>query len=125
MWQEQGLAVYFSYHDLLEQSKLSSDSEQPWKRVCDDVLWIARRYRQTYVTVWYPRTFGTVSDITSDIDPQRLTNVIREIVPTRTGLNELRSTAVVWLSLPNDTQVFETPRMYKKEWTEEDHWTLH
>jgi hypothetical protein len=57
-WNERGFGVYFSYDDLLAQGKLSSDLLQPWKRVLEDVLVVARKYKQVYVTIWYPHQFG-------------------------------------------------------------------
>ncbi len=68
-WTENGIAVYYSYDDLEKQGKLSSDVHQPWKRILDDVLVIARDFKQIYVTLWYPHTFG-VNDETSD-DPHK------------------------------------------------------
>lgn len=41
-----GLAVHFSYSDLEKQGKLSSDVLQPWKRVLEDVLILARQFKQ-------------------------------------------------------------------------------
>ena len=59
-WHDTGYAVYFSYADLAKQGKLSSDKLQPWKRVLEDVLVIARNYRQVCVIAWYPHEFGEV-----------------------------------------------------------------
>ena len=61
-WTESGYAVHFSYSDLLKSGKLSSDRRQPWKRVVDDVIEIARDYKQVYITVWYPHAFGQLEE---------------------------------------------------------------
>ena len=114
-WRESGYALYFSYADLAKQGKLSSDRRQPWKRVLDDILKIARDYNQVYVTVWYPHTFGkkTVTDgevrTTADemsvgiIDLHPFEVVLQEIIPTRTGLEGVKSTSAVWMSAINKT----------------------
>ena len=52
-WTETGYAVYFSYEDLQEQGKLSSDKAAPWKRVSEDVIQLARKHKQV-------RGFGSV-----------------------------------------------------------------
>ena len=61
-WMESGYAVHFSYSDLLKSGKLSSDRRQPWKRVVDDIIEIARDYKQVYITVWYPHAFGQLEE---------------------------------------------------------------
>lgn len=58
LWEESGFAMYYSYADLQNIGKLSSDADKPWKRILEPVLDLARRYKQPYVTVWYPRAFG-------------------------------------------------------------------
>ena len=48
-WHEAGFGVYFSYADLEKQGKLSNDhrkQEGKWARVSEDIMWIARKYRQ-------------------------------------------------------------------------------
>ncbi len=66
--------------------------------MCEDMLVIARKYRQSYITVWYPHKFGEVK-FGDNNDMRRYTNIVQQTLPTRTGLNELKSTAVVWMSL--------------------------
>ena len=132
-WTEAGYAVHFSYADLAKQGKLSSDRRQPWKRVVEDILVIARDYKQVYITVWYPHSFGTrpsgdgtrtktpgdrtpgsgdklkgKDDIATrkttapaDKHPHRFEVVIQEIIPTRTGLTGVKSSAAVWMSSLN------------------------
>jgi hypothetical protein len=170
LWEESGFALYYSYQDLQSTvGKLSSDVERPWKRILEPVLDIARKYKQAYVTVWYPRAFGAApteaqlqrerdrrrleADVgaSSPIDripaiqqeeiareihllPPRLTTqprrdspdtltkrmpknfvstvhrthplqhsvLLQEIVPTRTGLDGLKCSSVVWLSAVDD-----------------------
>lgn len=43
---EDGFGIFFSYEDLEKQGKLSSDKLQPWKRILEDILVVARKYRQ-------------------------------------------------------------------------------
>ena len=52
------MAIYFAYTDLEKQGKLSSDKLMPYKRVLEDVLVIARNYKQVYIMAWYPHQFG-------------------------------------------------------------------
>lgn len=125
-WQEEGLAVFYGYKDLEKQGLLSSDTARPFKRVLPRILEVARRYKQVYITIYYPHTFGQASP--SDNPPKpippppppsvsslpevvsrysnhrpahRYTNILREVVPTRTGLDQVKSTCVVWLSKVN------------------------
>ena len=58
MWKENGYGVYFSYNDLSKQGMLSSDRLAPFKRVKEEVLIIARKFKQIYITIWYPSQFG-------------------------------------------------------------------
>ena len=123
-WTETGYGVYFAYKDLYKQGMLSSDKLLPWKRVQEHIVTIARKYKQVYVTVWYPHQFGTDDKLNQEdnIDDEsnnnikrkfdqyktktmkyKYINIIQTIIPTRTGLNSLQSTAVVWLSSINET----------------------
>lgn len=125
-WSETGYAVYFSYLDLAKQGKLSSDRREPWKRVLVDMLVVARDYRQVYITLWYPHTFGkdalpengdTIGEITTvdvEDDSHRHEVVIQQIVPTRTGLSEIKSTCTVWMSAINNSapHSFKPLRVY-------------
>ena len=135
-WTDSGLAVYFSNDDLKLNGKYSNKPSDPYGRVMTDILAIARNYRQTYIIMWYPHTFGAVSetdDELSDSDYEalnngfskynRYTSIIQEVIPTRTGLNELRSKVAVWLSSTNRTEPTKPTFVYQKEWTEDDHWT--
>lgn len=118
-WIESGFAVYYSYRHLKEHGKLSSDSLLPWKRIVEEVLNVARKHSQTYITVWYPSTFGKSSDVYNHMHQV----IIQKIIPTRTGLNLMSSTVVVWLAKVNDTKPIVHPKTYRKPWTKEDHWT--
>jgi hypothetical protein len=134
-WSEAGFAVYFSYSDLMKNGKLSSDKLQPWKRVADDVIQIARDYKQVYVTVWYPHSFGRQratnptyvgqqdpeisaalyaarDDATS---PRTFEVILQEILPTRTGLNGIKSSSVVWLSAINGSATVTAPPIYQRQ----------
>lgn len=123
-WTENGFGVHFSYEDLHNQGKLSGDVLQPWKRVHEDIVWIARKYKQVYVTLWYPSKFGEHEDAESKVkDPHRYKSLIKQVIPTRTGLNELKSTVAVWLSGVNDLAPEIPDRVISKEWTDDDHWS--
>jgi hypothetical protein len=115
LWSETGYAVHFSYADLEKQGKLSSDLLQPWKRVAEDILQIARAYKQIYITAWYPHSFGkrNLNEEKEFTDRRKLNNrsseedrtdlhrfdiILQQIIPTRTGLDGIKSTAAVWLS---------------------------
>lgn len=119
-WNETGYAVHFSYEDLKKQGKLSSDPLQPWKRVLEDVLKVARDYNQVYLTMWYPHKFGNTNDAS---EPLKYQNIIQQIIPTRTGLQHLKSTAVVWMSKVNHTRPIKIPDIYRKPWSANDHWS--
>jgi hypothetical protein len=117
-WMEKGYGVYFSYRDLEAQGMLSSDVLQPWKRVLDPVLWVARRFKQVSVTVWYPHRFGehAADDPKADTYPRRKfkhTNIIQTVIPTRTGLDMLRSTSAVWMMERNNTPITIPPRLVR------------
>jgi hypothetical protein len=129
-WEEDGFAVYFSYKDLQAQGKLSSDKLAPWKRVMEDVLEIAREFRQVSITAWYPHEYGEAGDNKKEQkrikkQPNRFTSIIQQIIPTRTGLRGIKSTVPVWMSAINKNtprrKLVEHPVI--KEWSEDDHWT--
>lgn len=125
-WNEDGFAVYFSYADLERQGKLSSDKLKPWKRILESVLSIARHYRQVYITCWYPHEFGTHQSQKSKTgDPYKYTSLLQEVIPTRTGLHGLKSTVPVWMSALNHTAPKKEEHVYRKAWTEDDHWTMY
>ena len=124
-WSETGYGVYFSYVDLAKQGKLSSDRREPWKRVLADMLVVARDYNQVYVTVWYPHVFGedaalkgekTGEKVPVDIedDSHRHEVIIQQIVPTRTGLDGIKSSSTVWMSAINNSapHTFKPLRAY-------------
>jgi hypothetical protein len=46
---------------------LSSDRLAPFKRVKEEILIIARKFKQIYITIWYPSQFG-MSDQPDDGD---------------------------------------------------------
>lgn len=118
-WMEEGLAVHFSNADLQQQGMLSSDVARPWKRTQEGVMQIARRFKLAYIYQWYPHHFGVV-----DVgDPYKHSVVIQEVVPTRTGLDGLKSSATVWLSALNYSEPSRPPKIIRKEWSSEDHWS--
>jgi hypothetical protein len=58
-WVEEGFLVYYSYKQLDEEGLLSSHTPtQPWKRVSESLLEVAREFKQMYVTVYYANAFG-------------------------------------------------------------------
>lgn len=120
---DRGYAVYFSLEDLKRQGMLSSDPQQPWKRTLDPVLKIARDQRQVYVTQWYPKKFGRQDVAAVEEDAHHHETVVRQVIPTRTGLGNIKSTASVWLMATNFTKPRIAESAVKKEWTEDDHWT--
>jgi hypothetical protein len=99
---EEGFAVYFSYDDLEKQGKLSSDKLSPHKRVIEDMLTVARKYYQIHIMLWYPYQFGTDEYVNED-DKYRHYSIIQSIIPTRTGLDGIKSTSAVWLSSVNES----------------------
>jgi hypothetical protein len=121
---EYGYAVYFSYDDLDKQGKLSSDPLQPWKRVAEDMLRIARDYHQVYITVWYPHSFGEcLASQGCDQSQHTFDVILQTIIPTRTGLNNIKSTSAVWMSEANYTEphTLRKPHVYRSPWTSDEH----
>ena len=88
-------------------------------------MWVARKYRQVYITVWFPHQFGVfpdgpdVQDDNEGLGEFKYHTIIQKTLPTRTGLFELSSTGVVWLSAVNrSSDVGPPPKMIRKEWRE-------
>ena len=153
-----GYAAYFSYKDLEAAGRLSSDVLQPYKRIVDDMLVLARKYKQTYVTLWYPHDFGSEDTHSSSMDtsyvghgralgkklklkdrekvvdtattivpnedntftvhshqhyhekmhvPYRFKSIVQSIIPTRTGLDGIKVTAAVSVSMINGTDPYQ------------------
>ena len=108
---EEGFAVYYSYEDLEKQGRLSSDKLQPWKRLKEDFLTIARKYRQIYILVWYPNHFGELKGKELDEkDPYHHSVMIQQVIPTRTGLDQIKSNAAIALSAFN----YSEPHIHQK-----------
>lgn len=58
-WSEQGFVVYYSYKQLDAEGLLSSATPtQPWKRLSETLLEVAREFKQMYITVYYANAFG-------------------------------------------------------------------
>lgn len=112
-WTEKGYGVYFSYADLQKQGMLSSDKLQPWKRVYEDMLWTARKFKQIYIMVWYPHQFGSAETAVKTGQKHKFSNIIQMVIPTRTGMDGLKSTAAVWLMARNETAVKVPPKMIR------------
>lgn len=100
--------MYFSYSSLQAAGRLGGDHRLPgmgrWDRVAKDVLWVARKYRQISITVWYPHQFGSIDNNDNNDDRYRYQCIIQQVVPCRTGLDPIGSTAVVWLDTRNNSQ---------------------
>lgn len=98
---------------------LSSDPAQPWKRTLDEILKVAIAFKLTYITQWYPHYFGAKGQD----DPHLHAVILQQVIPTRTGLNGIKSTATVWLAAVNFTEPTVPPQIVRKEWSDVDHWT--
>lgn len=68
------------------------------------MLKIARKYRQIYVTQWYPSKFGRQDGPELEKNKHQHETIVRQIIPTRTGLNNIKSTCAVWLWSINGVQ---------------------
>ena len=112
-WTERGFGVYFSYADLLKQGMLSSDKLQPWKRVYEDLLWTARKHKQIYIMVWYPHQFGDKEESPGSVRSHKHENIIQMVIPTRTGMDGLKSTAAVWMMARNETAMKLPPKIVR------------
>ena len=73
------------------------------------MLSIARKYNQVYIFRWQPHTFGA----TDPADPLKHQAVIQQVIPTRTGLNGIKSTVVVWLSEVNGSEPRSAPKVIR------------
>jgi hypothetical protein len=139
-WEEIGYAIYFSYDDLKKQGKLSSDKLTPWKRIIEDVITIARDFKQVYVTAWYPHEYGHPGDDDKEIklhkeNPNRYKTILQQVIPTRTGLHGITSKVPVLLSSVNyqkPTSVntkrklnIELTKGIHKPWSKDDHWNMY
>jgi len=93
-WRVQGWVVRFCPEDLSAQGMLGSGKtfKSRFERAAEGVAVVARRFGVNIVLHWYPHKWGNGA-----LDDERLhTNVLQEIVPTRSGLQALRSHGVVW-----------------------------
>ncbi len=118
-WTEHGLAVYYSFNDLRLKGWLSSDKMRPWKRTESVILDLARNLKMTYIYVWYPHQFGEVNEL----KPNYHKVIIQDVLPTRTGIDRIKSSVAVWLSAVNGTEPTIPLQIFKRMWTPDDHWT--
>lgn len=118
-WTERGLAAYYSFDDLRSKGWLSSDEMRPWKRTENVILDLARNLKMAYIYVWYPHRFGEVNNL----KPHHHKVIIQEVIPTRTGIDRIKSSVTVWLSAINGSEPTSLPPMFKKAWSPDDHWT--
>ena len=100
-WRDEGVAVHFSLSDLKHQGMLSSDRIYPWKRAREEVLKVARQFKQVYIYEWFPHLFGDAAQN----ENHQLETIIQSVVPTRTGLGPIKSTSAVWMSARNGTEL--------------------
>ena len=125
-WEEEGYGVFYSYADLLTAGKLSGDKLSPWSRIEESVLTVARSFKQVCVFRWHPHTFGKPRESEMAMtgrSPRDYVSIIQQVVPTRTGLDALKSSVVVWASQMNSQELEPTPAVVRKEWSSSDHWT--
>lgn len=109
-WSESGYAVYFSREDLLQADMLSNEPGEPWKRVREEILRVARQFKQVTVYQWAPHAFGAED---AD-DPYLNWAVLQLVVPTRTGLSGIESSVTVWLAAVNGTAPVKPREYYRK-----------
>jgi hypothetical protein len=117
---EEGWALHYNYKDLKQQGKLSANRDTPWARVEDNVLSLARAFNQMYIYRWHPHRYGSLND-----ESTKYQNIIQEIVPTRTGMQHIKSSVVVWMTHINANKVVRPEHTWyvKKKWTKDDHWS--
>ena len=109
---EMGYAAYYSNEDLKKQQKLSKEIDKSYIYALNKIIEIALKYKQTYVTLYYPHSFGLTDNT---LEPYKYTNIIQEIIPTRTGLHEIKSSVVVWLSEINDIKMIQKSNVYRTD----------
>jgi len=109
-WKEDGYAVFFEYESLKAQGYYSNTVDEPWANVQELMMTLGRRYKQVYLLRWTPKVFGLVDEA----DPYRHQCIIQQVLPTRTGLNGIKSTVTVWLSSVNGSEPKIPPRVVRK-----------
>lgn len=113
---ETGYGLFFNFDDLKRVGWLSSDVKQPWKRILGKIIDLGVRLDIPYILLWHPNRYGKQGD-------ERYEHIVQSIIPTRTGYSSLRSSRAVWLSAVNLTAPIREPAVFRKEWTQNDHWT--
>lgn len=103
---------------MIYKGYLSSDYHSPWKRTVEPLLKVARKYRQIYVTQWYSSKFGRQDGPELEKNKHQHETIVRQIIPTRTGLNNIKSTCAVWLWSVNGIQPFIEEKVIIKEITD-------
>ena len=109
-WSDFGYALYFSAQDLEASKALSANKDDPWEHSREAMLAVARSFKQVFVFQWTPESFGA----TLDDDPNLHTTIVQRVFPTRTGLNGMKSTVVVWMSAMNGGELMRPRQFYKK-----------
>ncbi len=59
---------------------------------------------------WFPHAFGS-PDLS---DPHKHEIVIQQVIPTRTGLDGIKSSVTVWLSAVNGSEPMLPPRIVRR-----------
>ena len=103
-----GLGVYYSFQDLENGGRISSDRLEPWKRIAASVKQVAASLDVPYFLQWAPHHFGHIKTPASSLKDKKDRRsspsseyhvvVLQTIVPVRTGYQTLRSQHVVWLA---------------------------
>eukprot|EP01031_Cornospumella_fuschlensis_P027872 gene27872-33656_t len=128
-WHEQGLYLHYAYSHLTEQGlRMDPNVQTPFTPLLPPLLSLARRYRRVYIVVYYPHIFGDGEKSVAHSNPyprhraeHKYTSIIQQIVPTRTGLDSIKASSVVWLTKVNGEDAhlydheFMSNRVFKKE----------
>lgn len=101
-WDEPGFAVFFDYEDLRTQGFKANDP-QPWQHAERKIMTIARKYKQVCIYRWHPHRWG---EGTKD-NAFKHTTIVQDVLPTRTGLNIVRSTAIVYESDDDEDEDYD------------------
>lgn len=94
--------MFFDYEDLRIQGFKAND-HQPWQHAERKIMTIARKYKQVCIYRWHPHRWG---EGTKD-NVFKHTTIVQDVLPTRTGLNIVRSTAIVYESDDDDDEDYD------------------
>lgn len=92
-WSADGLAVRFCFDDLRKQDQLGvGPRKAPWANAAEQVARVGRRFGQYVVFQWFPHQWST----NFDEQPHRHTSVVQEVVPIRSGLQDIASSGAAY-----------------------------